>query len=343
MRMPVIRKTVAILVTAVFMFFGGPAPAGWADEEGRGGHVAAIRTVPQPSAANLGAEYRSIRLWPVGDAASAIASALDKRCEKLEFAEMPLREALAAFADRAGISITLDHEAFEDAGLAPETPVTARFAGISFRSALRQLLRDIDLASIIRHDRLVVTTVAKAQAHPVRTFYPTLPGGDLDEIAALIERTIAPATWDTVGGHGTVTPAPTSLGWGVVVNHDEDVQEEIEALLAGCDRAAWQAVNAGTSRPKHVRAYEIDDDVARAQLAEQLVDLCNQALADGGDPDASVHVIGRSLVVQSHSRPFHMMAAHIVAAVNGVVELLDIELEGQGEEPGEASERPAST
>lgn len=305
------------------------------------GHVAAIRTAPQPSAANLGAEYRSIRLWPVGHAARTIDVALDKLCEDLEFAETPFREAIAAVADRAGIPIALDHEAFEDAGLDPETPVTARFAGVPFRAALRQLLHDIDMASLVRHDRLVVTTVEEAQAHPVRTFYPTLPGGDLEEIAALVERTVAPHTWDSVGGHGTITPAPVSLGWGLIVAHDEEVQEEIEALLAGCDRMAWQPP-AGNGRLKQVRAYEIDDDLARTQLAEELVALCNEALPEGGDPDARVLLVGRSLVVQSHSRPFHVMAAHIVAAVNGVVELLDIELEPSSDDPEEIKQ-PAST
>jgi hypothetical protein len=305
------------------------------------GHVAAIRITSQPAAATLGAEYRPTRLWPVGDAVRTIEAALDKRCGQLAFAETPLRDVVATIAEQGGLTIALDHKAFEDAGLDAETPVTGRCAGVSLRSALRAVLHDIDLATIIRHDRLLVTTVAEAHEHPARTFYPVLPGEDLEEVVALIERTIAPHTWDTVGGTGTVAPAPASLGWGLVVTQSDDVQEQVEALLRECDRMAWEFPGPAGGRAKHLRGYEIDDDVTRSQLAEELVDLCNQALPDGGDPDARVLEIGRSLVVQSRSRPFHMMAAQLVAAVTGVVELLEVEL--PEDEPPRQPERPEST
>ena len=321
-----------------------------ATEHEPSGHVAAIRVASQPAAGILGEGYRSVRLWPVGDAVQKISAALEKPCEHLVFAETPLRDAVAMIADRAGIGIALDHGSLEDAGIDPETPVTAHFKEMPFRSALRALLHDIELTTIVRDDRLVVTTLAEANEHPVRTFYPVLPGEDPEEVVAIIERTVAPHTWDTVGGPGTIAAAPASIGWGVIVSHDADVHGQVEALLRECDQLAWQppgpteAVNG--HRPRHIRAYDIDDDVARSQLAEELVDLCNQALPDGGDPDARVLEIGRSLVVQSHSRPFHLMAAQLVAAVTGVVELMGVEVDlpeaDENQEP-DRRERPDST
>lgn len=305
--------------------------------------IAAIRVAPQPAAATLGDEYRPVRLWPVGDAAMVIETALDKRCDNLEFAETPLRDAVAMIAEQAGIGIALHHKGLDDAGLDPETPVTARFAAVSLRSVLRAVLEDLDLTSIIRHDRLLVTTTAEAHEHPVRMFYPVLPGDDVDEVVVVVERTIAPHTWDSVGGHGTVSAAPASLGWGFVVSHDQEIQDQIAALMQESDRMAWQFPGAANGRSRHLRAYEIDDDVARSQLAEELVDLCNQALPDGGDPDARVLEIGRSLVVQSRSRPFHLMAAQLVAAVTGVVELLEVDIELPEAGEPDHDDRPEST
>lgn len=293
--------------------------------------VAAIRVVPQPAAGVLGGEYRSVRLWPVGTAVKKISAALEKPCDSLVLAETPLRDAVEMVAGRAGIAIALDHGSLEDAGIDPQTPVTAHFKDMPSGSVLQAMLHDIGLTTIIRDDRLIVTTLAEAQEHPVRTFYPVLPGEDPDEVVAVIERTIAPHTWDTVGGPGTIAAAPASIGWGVIVAHDAEVHAQVEALLRECDQMAWQppigAEAANGHRPRQIRAYEIDDDAARTRLAEELVDLCNQALPAGGDPDARVLEIGRSLVVQSHSRPFHLMAAQLVAAVTGFVELMEVDID----------------
>jgi len=305
--------------------------------------LAALRVAPKPVAATLGDEYRPVRLWPAGTAVQAIEAALDRPCDSLEFAETPLRDVVAMIAERAGIGIALHHKGLDDAGLDPETPLTGRFENTPLRSVLRAVLEDVDLATIVRHGRLLVTTVAESQDHPVRMFYPVLPGEDVDEVVAVVERTIAPHTWDTVGGHGVVTAAPASLGWGLIVSHDADVQEQVEALMRECDRMAWQFPGPAGGRAKHVRAYEIDDDVARSRMAEELVDLCNQALPDGGDPDARVLEIGRSLIVQSRSRPFHLMAAQLVAAVTGVVELLEVEVELPEDDETDRGGRPEST
>lgn len=322
------------------LFIGGVTAA---SEPESADQIAAIRVAPQPAAATLGDEYRPVRLWPVGDAVRAIEAALDKRCDSLEFTETPLRDAVAMIAEQAGIGIVLHHKALDDAGLDPETPVTGRFAAASLRSVLRAVLEDLELAALIRHDRLLVTTSSEAHEHPVRVFYPVPPGEDVDEVVAAVERTIAPHTWDTVGGHGTVSAAPASLGWGLIVSHDQEIQDQVAALMQESDRMAWQFPEAATGRVRYLRAYEIDDDVARSQLAEELVDLCNQALPDGGDPDARVLEIGRSLVVQSRSRPFHLMAAQLVAAITGVVELLEVEVELPEADEPDHDDRPAST
>lgn len=76
-------------------------------------------------------------------------------------------------------------------------------------------------------------------------------------------------------------------------------------------------------QPVFVRVYAVDEDDTRTGLQERLLPLCNDSLPHGADADARIEVIGKSLVVRSHSRPFQVMVAQIIAAAVG--EELEIE------------------
>ena len=108
-------------------------------------------------------------------------------------------------------------------------------------------------------------------------------------------------------------------------------------FLAGLDAAIWDGDEGdAAARPRVVRSYPVDDPVAREELAVSLVELCNEALPKGGDPDATVRVVGESLVVQSTSRAFHVMAASIITAVRGVESIVVEEEESTGEQEAAA-------
>jgi len=304
------------LAATVLLVLGGAATA---DEPS----ICILSVRPQPMMANLGDEYRGIRLGRDRDAIERAIGALENRHD-VDLLDTPLREAVALIAQKAGLGIGFDHRALEDMGLDIDaTSVTGRFEDVSLRAVLRELLDQLHLAVIFRNERPLVTTADQAERHAVRFFYPVLAGTDIEELVALIERTIAPESWDTVGGLGAIVPVPDQLGTGLIIRQRETVHEEIADLLQGLDAALWSPdqIDDGAT-PRVVRAYPVADPAVREAAAERLADICNESLPHGADAKATVEVIGESLVVRSTSRPFHVMAAQVLASLQGVDTIL---------------------
>lgn len=296
-----------------------------------------ISSHPQPMLANVSDDYQVVRLWPRSDALATAREALDQQCEAAEFAETPFRDVVATVADKAGVRISLDHKALENTGFDINTPINADLAGLSFRAGLRKVLEDIDLAYVLRNDHVVITTADTASSTMDTVFYPVLAGVNVDEVAVLLEATVFPESWSHVGGAGTIIAAPAGLGHGLVVSHNSDAHEQIEAVLRNLDGALWvQEQTDEDKKPVFVRVYAVDDDDTRTGLQERLLTLCNDSLPHGADADARIEVIGKSLVVQSSSRPFQVMAAHIIAAVVG--EELELEIESDEATPASVSD-----
>ena len=282
---------------------------------------------PQPTLANVTDAYEPVRLWPTSEAVQAARAALEEPfTEQATFTETPLRQVVKAVADASGARISLDEEALDAMGFDPDTPITAALAGLSFRAGLRHVLAGLDLRLLFTNDRVLITTADKAAGVRETVFYPVLPGVNLDEVAALLEQTVAPESWSHAGGTGTIVTAPPGMGHGLVVAHDGEMQEQIDSILRHLDAAVWVPSQQDEDvAPLFVRTYEVADADLRAALQERLADLCNDALPNGADPDAVVEVIGRSIVVRSRSRPFHVMAAQIIAALVG--ERIEVEID----------------
>lgn len=335
------RRPVAAVARLVLVVLalrgGGDLPLAAADDDDAATPmIRFLAARPQLMAANLGDAYRGRRLEPDRDAFEAAFAGLAEPHD-FSFRDMPLRDAVAQIAEKSGVRIGLDREALDAAGVDPATPVSGSFAGCSAEATLRELLADVDLAVVFRHERLVVTTVDAARGRLVRWFYPLPAGVDVDAVVDLVTRTVTPAEWDTVGGQAAIVPLPERMGAGVVVHHDEDAQRQILALLAGLDAAAWQAddVDEGVE-PRHLRIHPLPDPLVRDRVVEHLVDLVNESLPHGADPDAAVSVLGDALVVRSKSRPFHVLAAEVIAALGGLEAIvIDEEIDGDaGAKPG---------
>ena len=119
-------------------------------------------------------KYKSVDLANPGSAEQKIYDALDKPLESpIDHEETPLGDVVQQLRDLAGIPIQLDQKALEEAGIAPDTPVTGKLgAGISLRSALRLLLGNVDLTYLIKNEVLLVTTKEKAETNLVVKVYP---------------------------------------------------------------------------------------------------------------------------------------------------------------------------
>jgi len=287
---------------------------------------AVVSSRAQPMLANVSDDYQVVRLWPRSDAVAGARDALEQPCEAAEFQETPFREFVAAVAQKAGVRISLDNKSLDDIGFDTDTPITANLTGRSFRAGLRDVLKNHDLAYVFSNDQIEVTTADRAAGTREAVFYPVMPQVDADEVAVLIEETVAPESWSHRGGKGTIVAPPVGMGHGLVISHTTEVHEEIEAILRNLDSALWTPVDQDEGvTAVFVRSYVIEDDDVRAGLEERLLEICNESLPHGADADARIDVIGRAIVVRSHSRPFQIMAAQIITSF--VVEELEVELE----------------
>ncbi len=162
----------------------------------------------------------------------------------LAFNEAPLSEVVAFVQDTASIPILIDRKALDDVGLGTDTPVTQSLHAISLRSALRILLRDLDLTFVVQDEVLEITTPEDAETCLLNRVFrvddlivqtnsdeaPRELQRQVKTLETLIGDMVLPDTWDEVGGAGALTSiAP----WGIiVVSQTDDGMEQIEDLLA---------------------------------------------------------------------------------------------------------------
>jgi tetratricopeptide (TPR) repeat protein len=115
--------------------------------------------------------YRSMDLASRGDAERRIRSALDDPTT-LDFIETPLSDVIEYWKDLHKIEIQIDQKALDDVGIGTDTPISRTLDGISLRSALRLVLRDLDLTYVIRDEVLMITTPEEAELELSTKVYP---------------------------------------------------------------------------------------------------------------------------------------------------------------------------
>ena len=115
--------------------------------------------------------YSSMELTSENAAERKIAAEL-RRPTELDFVDTPLSEVVDYLKDRHGIEIQLDNKALSAMGVDSTTPVSKSLRGITLRSALRLLLRDLDLTYIIKDEVLLITTPEQADTDLILKVYP---------------------------------------------------------------------------------------------------------------------------------------------------------------------------
>lgn len=172
-----------------------------------------------------------------------------QRATDIQAQNQPLSEVLRTLAAQSGINIHLDTRGLKEVGLTPETPVTIEARGIKLKSILVLMLEPQDLGFTIRDETLVVTSKTRAQGKPtVRTYYvadlviPTPHAGptsaddktaaaspDFDALIKLIQTTVAPDSWQSVGGNGSISKHEPALS--LVVRQSAKNHWQIEGLI----------------------------------------------------------------------------------------------------------------
>jgi hypothetical protein len=207
---------VTVLLTAAFACRGQAFPDDpFADEPAAKPAKTASEKL-EPKKAAPAAEIRT------GEA--AIGKALDEPTS-LDFVEVPLQDVVDFLKEYHHIEIQLDMTSMDDVGIGTDTPVTIKLKGVSLRSALRLMLRQLKLAYTIQDDVLLITTPETAEASLTTRIYDVADlvvcnddkFGRWDDYESLIEtivRTVEPTTWSTDGKPQTVHINSSRLGCG---------------------------------------------------------------------------------------------------------------------------------
>ncbi len=133
----------------------------------------------------------------------------------LQFDKTSLEEVAEDIGKRHRVTVQLDRKALDDAALPSNTPITCSLQGVPLKTALRVVLGPLGLTYDVANEVLLITTAEvadsklDARTYPVRDLIsePDGAGGtivDADSLMEAIKSTVAPTSWDDVGGPGSL-------------------------------------------------------------------------------------------------------------------------------------------
>jgi hypothetical protein len=150
-----------------------------------------------------------------------------------DFNETPLQEVTDHLAERHRINIVIDEQGLGDVGLSTRTPVTCKLGGVKLGSALNLMLGQIGLTWTVDKRGLTITTEEENETRLTQVTYDvrdllTVIRGNIDLMLTILTNTVAPKTWNEVGGAGSVTVVP---GGGLLVKQTFRNHRRIQRLL----------------------------------------------------------------------------------------------------------------
>ena len=102
---------------------------------------------------------------------AAIEKAMNEKTA-FDFTRTPLSAVLERLSKKHAIPIVIDRTALKKEGIASDVAVTLRLAGVSLRSALDLLLRDVQCTWAVRDNTLLITTEDEARKIMATKVYP---------------------------------------------------------------------------------------------------------------------------------------------------------------------------
>jgi hypothetical protein len=179
---------------------------------------------------------------PAGELPPAVVrieKALDEPTELDNVQNMPLVELIDYFRTRHQIEIQLDGKSLKEAGVAIDTPITRHVKNITLRSALRLVLRELELTYMIRDEVLFITTNAPAEEILQIRLYPVsdlldrsqgkLHSDPASDLIDTITGVVAPTSWSEYGGAGFIKYLP--IAESLVITQTSEIHGEVRDLL----------------------------------------------------------------------------------------------------------------
>ncbi len=179
---------------------------------------------------------------------------IDRALQKpltLKFEKTPLGEVVERLRKELNLPIFIDKTALYYKDVSEETRVTFSCLNMRAKSALRLLMRELDLALIIHDDYLKIASQTEADE---AIFLRISDVSDLcepngqngDPLIDLITSSVYPTTWDAVGGPGSISVYSQNGVYALVISQTDEVMEGVEDFLRqlrAIARKDGQAIN----------------------------------------------------------------------------------------------------
>ena len=163
-------------------------------------------------------------------------------------------ESLVEFLNTLGVPARINHRALDDVGLGADARLTFNQPSIRLRDGLTLALSQYDLTWTVRYGGVVITTQEAheddliTRVYDVRNLVELAPvpawAGyhgkwsaettyyyDFDSLIDTITSTIRPASWDEVGGPGSIRPYCTRRMRVIVVSQTYHAHKQLSELL----------------------------------------------------------------------------------------------------------------
>lgn len=168
-------------------------------------------TLPRPAMDHT----LSVRLGPTpsgGASSNLVAKQLALPVETLDVTDMSLARFIDTVSDMAGAPVALDPVALELAGISPRQAVSVQASGVTLERLLTDALSKQRLALVEHEGRLRVALVDADRRSSKDYEVKDLAGaGSAKQVAELIERFVAPQSWQPAGGGGQIEVEGTKL------------------------------------------------------------------------------------------------------------------------------------
>lgn len=246
---------------------------------------------------------------------SALSGSLTER--GLNFDGTPLSKVTKFLRDEYDIEVQLDLQALDDLGISPDDPIDVKLRNISLKSALRIMLRQLDLTYIISDEVLLITSEEEALTRLTVAVYPVgdllvskgndttadvtseesadasqnesdadgssePQGYSMDALINVIISNVVSDTWVQNGGpEAEIVPLQPGL---LVISQTQDVHEQIANLLTAIRRSREHPF-----ATQHEFSPTVGTDPCRvlrqrAENAEALATYLRQAIQQRDDP-----------------------------------------------------------
>ena len=152
----------------------------------------------------------------------------------LDFVDTPLADVVTAMQDDYGIPIQLDTTALEEIGVGTDEKVTANLHNITLRSALRLMLKRLQLNYAIQDEVLIITSPQEAEAQLKTCVYNvgSLAGEHDAQMGSIIDTIVSCIATDTWAKNGGGQAEVRAIKPGLlVVSQTRAAHEEIRSLL----------------------------------------------------------------------------------------------------------------